>query len=132
MHKLLMFALTLSLTIAPMTPTYAQHSTSSTTVMLNAEQLTATVDRACKEARDLADEADGLRRDRDEFEKSFNQCTGALNQWQGLDAQRLDLVRQLARTEVERDSRVGRLWVVVGVVGGLVAGGLIGWSVGQF
>jgi hypothetical protein len=79
----------------------------------------------------LADEADGLLRSRDTFERKFNECNGALVQWQGLDAQRLELVRKLALVERENDSRLHKYWVVVGVVAGLVAGGLIGWSVGK-
>lgn len=132
MHRLLTLALTLSLTIGPLTPTYAQDSTSSKSTTLNGEQIAVLVDRACQEARDLADEADGLRVERDTFERQFNQCNGALAQWQGIDAQRLELVRQLARVEIERDSMVRRFWVVVGIAGGLVAGGLIAWGVGKF
>ena len=80
----------------------------------------------------LSDEADGLRRERDTFERKFNECNGALVQWQGLDAQRLELVRKLALVERENDSRLQKYWVVVGVVAGLALGGVIGWGVGQF
>jgi hypothetical protein len=44
---------------------------------------------------------------------------------------RLALVRELALVERENESRFGVVWIVVGVVGGLVAGGVIGWSVGK-
>jgi len=90
------------------------------------------VDRACTEARNKSREADGLRIQRDQVRQQRDQCVGALNQWVGIDAQRIDYAQQLAVMTADRDTRVGRLWVVVGVVAGLVGGGLIGWGVGQF
>ena len=126
MRNLLTLALTLSLTTAP-SATLAQHSTSSQTVTLTGDELAEVVDRACGEARALADEADGLRVQRDTIRVQRDQCVGALMQWQDVDAQRLELAQQVARTE----SRVDRVWVVVGIVTGLVLGGVGGWAIGR-
>ena len=125
-RNLLTLALTLSLTTAP-SATLAQHSTSSQTVTLTGDELAEVVDRACGEARALADEADGLRVQRDTIRVQRDQCVGALMQWQDVDAQRLELAQQVARTE----SRVERVWVVVGIVAGLVLGGVGGWAIGR-
>jgi hypothetical protein len=134
MQKLqqLTLALILSTTLAPL-ETSAQDSTFSTptTVTLTGSELAEVVEQACSEARAKAREADGLLRQRNEAVNNFNQCAGALGVYGPMDAQRMDLVRELALAERERDSLVGRLWVVAGVVGGLALGGLIGWSVGK-
>ena len=134
MRKLqtLTFALMLSTTLAPV-EVLAQRSSSSTstTVTLTGSELAEVVERACNEARAKAKEADGLLRQRNDAVNKLNQCSGALVQWQGLDAQRLELVRELALAERERDSKLHKLWVVAGVVVGLALGGVIGWGVGQ-
>ena len=130
MRNLPTLALTLSLTTAPAV-TWAQHSTLSQTVTLTGDELAEVVTRACGEARALADEADGLRVQRDTIRAQRDQCVGALTQWRGLDAQRLELMRQLAKSQFERESRVDRVWVVVGIVAGLVLGGVGGWIAGR-
>ena len=98
---------------------------------LSAEQIESLVNTACREARSLADEADGLRRERDTFHTALNKCSGALTQWQDVDAQRLALVAELARVEVERDARVSRVWVVLGIAVGVALGFVGGWAVGS-
>lgn len=125
----LTLALILSMTLAP-AETWAQDSTysTSTTVTLTGSELAEVVDRACHEARAKAREADGLLIQRNKMMNAYNQCVGALGQYGPMDAQRIDLVRQLARVEVDRDSRFGWWWMVGAIVGGLA----IGWGVGQF
>ena len=130
-HRLLTLVLTLSLTTAPPTLTYAQDSTSSESVTVNGEQLAEIVDRACGEARALADEADGLRRQRDTIREQRDQCIGAMAQWRDVDAQRIVYAQQLAVVERDRDERLRKIWVVLGVAAGLVLGGVGGWVVGQ-
>jgi len=126
MRNLLTLALMLLMTLAPAV-TWAQRSTSSQTVTLTGDELAEVVNRACGEARALADEADGLRVQRDTIRAQRDQCVGALMQWHDVDAQRVALAQQVARTE----SRVDRVWVVVGIVAGLVLGGVGGWAIGR-
>jgi hypothetical protein len=128
----LTLALILSTTLAPV-ETWAQDSTSSTstTVTLTGSELAEVVEQACHEARSKAREADGLLLQRNDSVNSYNQCVGALRQFGGVDSMRLALVRELALVERENESRFGVVWIVVGVVGGLVAGGVIGWSAGK-
>ena len=102
-------------------------ATAQDTVTLTGQELKQVVDTACREARAMADEADGLRVQRDTIRAQRDQCVGALKQWQELDVQRVALAQQVARTE----SRVERWVVVVGVVAGLVLGAVGGFVVGQ-
>jgi hypothetical protein len=125
----LTLALILSTTLAPVA-TWAQDSTSSIT--LTGDELAEIVDRACTEARNKSREADGLRIQRDTVRAQRDQCVGALNQWVGIDAQRIDYAQQLAVVTADRDSRFGKLWVVVGIVAGVALGGVAGWALSKF
>ena len=101
------------------------------TVTLTGPELREVVEHACGEARAKAREADGLLRQRNVVQGERDRCMGALAQWRGVDAQRLELVQRMTQAEAERDAPVGRLWVIVGIVSGLVLGGVGGWTLGS-
>jgi len=113
MRNLLTAVLTASLLTTPI-PTYAQQSTGSDSMTRTVEQLAAVVDQSCGEARALADEADGLRVQRDTMRAQRDQCIG---QVMALDDD----------GELQREVGALRVWLVVGVIAGFVAGGVVGW-----
>lgn len=108
------------------------NTTESKVRCLTPAEIAETVRIACAEARKKAAEVPGLILQRDKNKADFNHCSGALSQWAGIDVQRVDYAQQLAVVTADRDSRVRRFWVVVGIGAGLVVGGFVGWGVGQF
>ena len=85
-------------------------------------------DALCARARAKEAAFDVVRSQADGLLLNAARCEGRSAE---LDAQRLELVRQLAIAERENESRLHKVWVAVGVVAGLALGFVGGWAVGS-
>ncbi len=94
--------------------------------------MNATADALCSRARSKELLYDDLRKEADGLLLDLARCEGGVDQLQKQESINQSLMRQLAQTEVERDSRFARIWVVVALVTGFTLGGIAGWALNEF
>jgi len=96
---------------------------------LTATELNDVTDYLCARARAKEVQYDQLRSASNDYLIRAVSAEAKLEEYQGIDFRRVELERELAVTQKEKDDRVSKIWVVVYVAGALIVGGAAGYGI---
>lgn len=114
-----------------MLPDYAIGQQSETMCVTRAQYWQA-VKLECKEASAKASQYDTCRQMLDDVRVQRDTAQGALLEYRGLDAQRLELIRKVEQQRLELEQRWHTLAVVGIAAASILLGGVVGYGVGAF